>query len=95
LAFIDADLGGRGIEVVGVPCGVEGVGWVFGFVGGDGAVEFVLADVALLVISVKMGEWKKGKEITQGQTVSETMEMLKLVILRAVGRKATMRDTVG
>ncbi len=29
---------------------------------------------------------------TQGQTVSETMEMLKLVILRAVARKAAMMD---
>jgi len=52
LALVDADLGGRGVEVVGVPCCVEGVGWVFRFVGGDGAVEFVLADVALVMISV-------------------------------------------
>ncbi len=36
-----------------------------------------------------------GDRITQGQTVSETMEMLKLVILKAVGRKATMMDACG
>jgi len=37
----------------------------------------------------------RGEKNTQGQTVSETMEMLKMVILRAVGRKATMRDADG
>lgn len=63
MAFIDASLGGGGVEVVGVPCRVEGVGWVSGFVGGDGTVEFVLTDVALLLISVTTGEGKKGKEI--------------------------------
>ncbi len=63
MAFVDAGLGGGGVEVVGVPCGMEGVGWVSGFVGGDGAVEFVLADVALLVVSVKRGEGNNGKEI--------------------------------
>lgn len=36
-----------------------------------------------------------GQGYTQGQTVSETMEILKLVILWAVARKATMMDVGG
>lgn len=94
MTFVDADLGGGGIEVVGVPCCVEGVGLVFGYVGGDSAIEFVFADVALLVVSVKAGKGIDRKD-TQGQTVSETMEMLKLVILKAVERKATLMDAGG
>jgi len=63
LALVDASLGGGGVEVVGVPCCVEGVGWVFGFVGGDGAVEFVLADVALFGVSVNVGGWEEERRI--------------------------------
>lgn len=78
-----------------MPCCVEGVRWVFGFVGHDGTVELVFSDVALLGVQREDGRREGREGDTQGQTVSEMMEMWKLVILWAVARKATMMDAGG
>lgn len=67
MALIDASLGEGGVEVEGVPCCVESVVWVHGFMGGDGAVEFLFADVALVMVSMKRGERMKGKEIPRNR----------------------------
>lgn len=80
----------------------EDIVWVFRFMSGDGAVEFLLAYVALTTYQYLIHWVKKKKKWsellrkpTHGQTVSETMEILKLVILRAMtwaARLILLRD---
>lgn len=90
-AFVGAGTRGGGVEVEGEPgCG-EGIGGlgVQVSVGGDAGFEFLFADVALegkVSWWGLKGEWRSWRMegVTHGQTVSETMEMLKLVILRRV-----------
>ena len=77
-----------------MPCRGEGIGGISIFVEGDSAIELVFADVAplmknFLVTRIRV---EVGRSILTGQTVSETMEMLKLVILRAVVRRARLGD---
>lgn len=84
LGLVDARVDGAvGVQVEGVPGEGEGVGWVGGFMGCDGAREAAETDVAPLDgswFSVWFG-FRGGQVEHTGQTVSEMIWTLMLVMV--------------